>query len=104
MGKVLFKAARFAPRIRYLQKNYLFFVRPDLKALTLTMRTRFLLYPFLSVVLAGGIVSAAKPTPAPKAAPTAKPAPTISKPVVDQTEQTNYYCLHRFVYNVSYPC
>src|SRR5437762_8857459 len=67
------------------------------------MRTRFLLYPFLSVVLAGGIASAAKPTPAPKAAPTAKPAPTISKPVVDQTAQTIIYCYHRLVDKVRYP-
>ncbi len=67
------------------------------------MRTRFLLYPFLSVVLAGGIASAAKPTPAPKAAPTAKPAPTVSKPVVDQTAQTIIYCYHRLVDKVRYP-
>src|SRR6266566_2680115 len=49
------------------------------------MRTRFLLYPFLSVVLAGGIASAAKPTPAPKAA------------------QTTIYCYHRLVDKVRYP-
>ncbi len=67
------------------------------------MRTRFLLYPFLSVVLAGGIASAAKPTPAPKAAPTAKPAPTISKPVVDQTAQTIIYCYHRLVERCATP-
>src|SRR5207237_399719 len=55
------------------------------------------------VVLAGGIASAAKPTPAPKAAPTAKPAPTICKPVVDQTAQTIIYCYHRLVNKVRYP-
>jgi peptidoglycan/xylan/chitin deacetylase (PgdA/CDA1 family) len=67
------------------------------------MRTRFLLYPFLSVVLAGGIASAAKPTPAPKAAPTATPGPTVSKPVVDQTAQTIILCYHLLVDKVRFP-
>jgi peptidoglycan/xylan/chitin deacetylase (PgdA/CDA1 family) len=67
------------------------------------MRTRFFLYPFLCMVLAGGIASAAKPTPVPKAASTATPAPTVSKPVVDQTAQTIIYCYHRLVDKVRYP-
>src|SRR5437879_4539652 len=67
------------------------------------MRTRFFLYPFLCVVLAGSIAFAAKPTPAPKAAATATPAATISKPVVDQTAQTIIYCYHRLVDKVRYP-
>src|SRR5437762_14305807 len=67
------------------------------------MRTRYLLYPFLSVVLCCDIASAAKPTAAPKAAPTAKPAPTISNPVVDQTAQTFIFCYHRLVDKVRYP-
>src|SRR5438477_12756113 len=61
------------------------------------MCTRFFLYPFLCLVLAGGIALAAKPTPAPKAGASASPAPTVSKPVVDQTAQTIIYCYHRLV-------
>src|SRR5438552_2855762 len=67
------------------------------------MRTRFFLYPFLCLVLAGSIALAAKPTPAPKAAATATPAPTVSKPVVDQTAQAIVYCYHRLVDKVRYP-
>jgi peptidoglycan/xylan/chitin deacetylase (PgdA/CDA1 family) len=67
------------------------------------MRTRFFLYPFLCLVLAGSIALAAKPTPVPKAAASATPAPTVSKPVVDQTAQTIIYCYHRLVDKVRYP-
>src|SRR5437667_2756801 len=67
------------------------------------MRTRFLLYSLLCIVLAGSIAFAAKPTPAPKAAATATPAPTVSKRVVDQTAQTIIYCYHRLVDKVRYP-
>lgn len=65
------------------------------------MRTRFFLYSLLCVVLAGSIAFAAKPTAAPKA--TATPAPTISKPVVDQTAQTQIFCYHRLVDKVRTP-
>src|SRR6202030_4365532 len=74
----------------------------DLKAFTLTMRNRFLLYAFLFAVLAP-IAIAAKPTPTPKPAAPAAPAPTVSKPVVDQTAQTIIYCYHRLVDKVRYP-
>src|SRR5436853_793216 len=67
------------------------------------MRTRFVLYPLLCVVLSGSIAFAAKPTPAPKAAATATPAPTVSKRIVDQTAQTIIYCYHRLVDKVRYP-
>src|SRR5260370_31198919 len=67
------------------------------------MRTRFFLYPFLCLVLAGSIAFAAKPTPAPKGAAAATPAPTVSKPVVDQTAPTIIYCYHRLVDKVRYP-
>src|SRR5437879_13563812 len=67
------------------------------------MRTRFFLYPFLCLVLAGSIALAAKPTPVPKAAASATLAPTVSKPVVDQTAQTIIYCYHRLVEKVRYP-
>jgi peptidoglycan/xylan/chitin deacetylase (PgdA/CDA1 family) len=82
-------------------KNRLFFVRPDLKAFTLIMRTRYLLLPFVCLVCT--VAFAAKPTPAPKVAATAAPAPTVSKPVVDQTAQTIIYCYHRLVDKVRYP-
>jgi peptidoglycan/xylan/chitin deacetylase (PgdA/CDA1 family) len=83
-------------------KNRLFFVRPDLKAFTLTMRTRFFL-GFL-IIFAAVASFAAKSTPAPKA--TAAPpaaAPTVSKPVVDQTAQTIIFCYHRLVDKVRFP-
>jgi peptidoglycan/xylan/chitin deacetylase (PgdA/CDA1 family) len=88
-------------KLLLLQKNRLFFARPDLKALTLTMRTRFFLYPFLYAALSCSLAFAAKPTPAPKA--TATPAPTVSKPVVDQTAQTLIFCYHGLVEKVRYP-
>jgi peptidoglycan/xylan/chitin deacetylase (PgdA/CDA1 family) len=82
-------------------KNRLFFVRPDLKAFTLTMRTRFFL-GFLVTFAAASF--AAKPTPAPKAsAAPAAAAPTVSKPVVDQTAQTIIFCYHRLVDKVRFP-
>jgi peptidoglycan/xylan/chitin deacetylase (PgdA/CDA1 family) len=84
-------------------KNRLFFMRPDLKAFTLTMRTRFLLLPSLLAVLLCSVAFAAKPTPSPKAVATPTPAPTVSKPVVDQTAQTIIYCYHRLVDKVRYP-
>jgi len=76
-------------------------MRPDLKALLLIMRTRYLLLPFVCLVCT--VAFAAKPTPAPKVAATATPAPTVSKPVVDQTAQTIIFCYHGLVDKVRYP-
>jgi peptidoglycan/xylan/chitin deacetylase (PgdA/CDA1 family) len=84
-----------------VHKNRLFFVRPDLKAFTLTMRTRYFLLPFVCLVCT--VAFAAKPTPAPKVAATAAPAPTVSKPVVDQTAQTLVFCSHGLVDKVRFP-
>jgi peptidoglycan/xylan/chitin deacetylase (PgdA/CDA1 family) len=84
-----------------LLKNRLFFTRPDLKALPLFMRTRSVLFLFVSVICT--VAFGARPTPAPKAAATATPAPTISKPVVDQTAQTLIFCYHGLVDQVRFP-
>jgi peptidoglycan/xylan/chitin deacetylase (PgdA/CDA1 family) len=104
MDVIALMAARFAPPVfDFSSKNRLFFVRLDLKALLLTMRTR--LVCFLSAVLVCTVAFAAKPTPAPKAAaasPASTPAP-VSKPVVDQTAQTIIFCYHRLVDKVRFP-
>src|SRR5437588_1763311 len=102
VGNVLTLEPVVSPKVsRLINKNRLFFVRPDLKAFTLIMRTRLICLPIL--LLTASLTFAAKPTPAPKAAATATPAPTISKPVVDQTAQTIIYCYHRLVDKVRFP-
>src|SRR5437588_10950128 len=102
VGNVLTLEPVVSPKVsRLMNKNRLFFVRPDLKAFTLIMRTRFICLPIL--LLTASLTFAAKPTPAPKAAATATPAPTISKPGVDQTAQTIIYCYHRLVDKVRFP-
>ena len=83
------------------RKNRLFFVRPDLKAFTSIMRTRFIF--LLLLLIACTFSFAAKPTPAPKASASVPPAPAVSKPVVDQTAQTIIFCYHGLVDKVRYP-
>jgi len=90
-----------------MPKNRLFFVRPELKAFTLTMRIRFALLPliFAGCFFLGQAIRAAKPAakPSPSAAPTATPAPSVAKPVVDQTAEAIIFGYHRFVDKVRHP-
>jgi peptidoglycan/xylan/chitin deacetylase (PgdA/CDA1 family) len=93
------------------QKNRLFFVRPDLMALSYFMRTRPVVHPLLLalslLICAKDENFAANPQPQ-DTKPTAGKGQTVgiasptpkTKLVVDQTAQVIIFCYHRFVEKV----
>lgn len=91
----------FRPREPFRKKR-LFFVRPELKAFTPIMFTRFLFLSLLIGSMAGSTAFAAK-APAASPSPSATAAPKTTKPVVDQTAQTVIFCYHRLVDKIRYP-
>jgi peptidoglycan/xylan/chitin deacetylase (PgdA/CDA1 family) len=95
----------FRPRELFRKKG-LFFVRPELKAFTSIMFTRFLFLSLLVGSIASSTALAAKApvaSPSPSVAASATAAPKTTKPVVDQTAQTVIFCYHRLVDKVRYP-
>jgi peptidoglycan/xylan/chitin deacetylase (PgdA/CDA1 family) len=88
-------------------KNRLFFVRLELKAVS--MRIRLAIFPVILAVSLSSNSPAANPTPTP-AAPAVSPGaraaaslPSGAKPVVDQTAQVIVFGYHRFVNKVKRP-
>jgi peptidoglycan/xylan/chitin deacetylase (PgdA/CDA1 family) len=86
-------------------KKRLFLTRPELKAITSFMFTRFAVSSVL-LPLTISVALAASPAPSPAAKGqtigVATPAPK-SRTVVDQTAQTIIFCYHRLVDKVRYP-
>ena len=82
-------------------------MRPELKAFTSIMFTRFTVFRFVLAFVVCQTLSAAKPTPSPArsaAPPAASPAaPKVTKPVVDQTAQVLVFGWHRVVDKVRRP-